>query len=159
MSIWCENRNRASSKPSETIYVGEFKEESKSQTKLKRNSHEAKVVRTTKEENEDISTERDQQHRRPTIPQRPPKLDTGMCPLGLCEFNESRFTHTSTGRLIRSPRISKELYISQCGFKRCPVSYLRLHKKLLQINYLKQHTFIISVSVSQKSRPNSPGFL
>ena len=80
-----------------------------------------------------------------------------MCPLGLCEFNESRFTHRSTGRLIRSPWFPKNCTFRSVVSKDVLLVIYGYIKNYYKLNYLKQHTFIISVSVSQKSRPNSIG--
>lgn len=69
---------------------------SKSQTRLMRNREaDAKMLRTVMEEEEaDISTEGDQQLPMLLPTSTSSKLDTGMCPLGFCDFSESHCQST-----------------------------------------------------------------
>lgn len=80
-----------------------------------------------------------------------------MCPLGLCEFSESHFTHRSTGLFIRSPWFPTNCTFHGVVSKDVLLAIYGYIKNYYKLNYLKQHTFIISVSVSQKSRSNSTG--
>lgn len=72
-----------------------------------------------------------------------------MCPLGLCEFNESRFTHTSTGRLIRCHDFQRTVHFSSVVSKDV-LLVIYVFKKLLQIELPKTaHIYHLSFSKSE----------